>query len=315
MSGQRSAAILVAAVGFCAVPIACTPPQSPRQMSNIVRQIDHILIVSSEAKELFALLSDTFQLPVAWPMSDYGSFASGGVAVGNVNLEIIKDSEPVAGGVKSRWTGFALEPEPLQISLAELDARGIRHGTPAPFRSKQPDGSFTMRWTTVGLPDVSSDTLEVFLCRFEDDVPARRRRSLEQLRSRDGGPLAVHSIREIVYGARDVKRMQAHWQKLLNPLQASSQGVWPLGASPAIRVIQADKDGIRGLVVNVKSLDQARRFLKEHSLLGAEQPAALTVAGSQLQGLNITLVEQSPGGLEHGLTPTAPPTCPRAGQF
>jgi hypothetical protein len=85
--------------------------------------------------------------------------------------------------------------------------------------------------------------------------------------------------------------MQERWQKLLDPLQASSQGVWSVGAGPAIRVIQADKDGIRGLVVNVKSLQQARRFLKEHGLLGTEQPAALTVAGSQLLGLNISLVE------------------------
>jgi hypothetical protein len=90
---------------------------------------------------------------------------------------------------------------------------------------------------------------------------------------------------------------------LLNPLQASSQGVWPVGAGPAIRVIQADKDEIRGLVVNVKSLQQVRRFLKEHGLLGTEQSAALTVAGSQLQGLNVTLVEQPPWRC---LTPTRP---------
>jgi hypothetical protein len=221
-------------------------------------------------------------------MSDYGGCASGGVAVGNVNLEIIKDAEAAAGNVKSRWTGFALEPEPLRISVAELDARSIRHGTPAPFRS----GLFKTLWTTVSLRDVSSDTAQIFLCQYEDDLPARRRRLLEQLRSRGGGPLSVHSIREIVFGARDVKRMQEHWQKLLNPIQASSQGVWPVGAGPAIRVIQADKDGIRGLVVNVKSIEEARRFLKKHGLLGADQPAALTVAGSQLQGLNVTLVEE-----------------------
>ena len=285
----------MAAVGFCAISAVCAA-QAPIQTTNIVRQIDHILIVSSEAKELFLLLSDTFQFPVAWPMTDYGGFASGGVAVGNVNLEIIADSEPAAGTVKSRWTGFALEPEPLRISLAELDARGIRHGAPAPFRSRQPDGSFTTRWTTVGLPDVSSDAVEVFLCEFDDDLPARRRRLLEQLRSRDGGPLSVHSIEEIVYGVRDLKRMQEHWQKLLNPLQPSTQGVWPVGAGPAIRVVQAEKDGIRGLVGNVKSLPQAQRFLKAHGLLGTERSAELTVAGSQLQGLNVTLVEQPSEG-------------------
>jgi hypothetical protein len=51
-----------------------------------------------------------------------------------------------------------------------------------------------------------------------------------------------------------VKRMQEHWQRFLNPLQVSSQGVWPVGAGPAVRVIKAEKDGIQGVVVNVKSL-------------------------------------------------------------
>ena len=291
MSRQRSAPLVMTAVGFCAVSAVCAA-QTPSQTPNVVKQIDHILIASSEAKELFTLLSDTLQFPVVWPLSDYGSFASGGVALGNVNLEIIKDSEPAAGTVKSRWTGFALEPEPLQTSLPELEVRRIPHGTPAPFRSRQPNGSTTTRWTTVGLPDVSSDAVEVFFCEYGNDVPARRRRLLEQLQSRNGGPLSVHSIREIVVGAKDVKRSQEQWQKLLNPLQASSEGVWPVGAGPAIRLIQADKDRIQGLVVNVKSLPQARRFLKEHDLLGTEQPTSLTMAGPQLQGLNITLVEQ-----------------------
>jgi Glyoxalase-like domain len=295
MSGQQSAALVVALVGFCAVSAGCEE-QTPRETANIVRQVDHILIVSTEAKELFSLLSGTFQLPVAWPMTDYGGFASGGIAMGNVNLEIIKDPEPAAGVVKSRWTGFALEPEPLRSSLAEMDAQGIRHGPPAPFRSMQPDGSFTTRWTTVALPDVSSDDVEIFLCQFGDDLPARRRHSLEQLRSGDGGPLSAHSIKEIVYGASDVKRMQLQWQKLLNPRQESSPGVWQVGAGPALRLVQADHDGIQGLVVNVKSIEKARRFLKEHGLLGAERPGTLILAGSQLENLNVTLVEQYPEG-------------------
>ena len=286
MSRRPSAALAVLAVVCLFMSAACAP-QPPGRTTSIVRQVDHVLIASSQAEELFSLLSDTHQFPVAWPMSQHGGYASGGVAVGNVNLEIIKDSEAAAGIVRARWTGFALEPEPLRISLAELDARGIRHGTPAPFRS----GLFTTRWTTVGLPQVSSDAAQVFLCQYEDDVPALRLRLLEQLRARGGGPLSVRSVREIVLGARDAVRMQEHWHKLLGPLQASSQGVWPVGAGPAIRVIQADTDGILGVVVNVKSLEQARRFLTEHGLLGAEQPGALTLTGPQLHGLNITLVE------------------------
>jgi hypothetical protein len=288
---RRSATLILAVVIVSAMYVV-SASQAATPTTKIVRQIDHILIVTSEANELFALLTDRFQLPIAWPMSDYGGFASGGVSMGNVNLEIIKDFEPATGSGKSRYSGFALEPEPLRISLPELGARGIRHGTPAPFRTIRPDGSYTTRWTTVALPDVSSDVVQVFLCEYEDGLSARRLRLLEQLRSREGGPLSVRSVREIVYGAKDSKRLQEHWQKLLSPLQASSPGAWSVGAGPAIRVIQADKDEIRGLVVSVESLPQARRFLKAHGLFGSEQSDALTVAGSLLQGLNVTLVEQ-----------------------
>ena len=296
MSQLRSVACFFAAIGFYTVSAVCAA-QPPTQPQSVVNQIDHILIASSDAKELFSLLSDTFQFPVAWPMADYGNFASGGVSVGNVNLEIIKDSAPVAGAAKSRWTGFALEPAPLQTSLPELDARGIRHGTPAPFKSRQPDGSFATRWTTVALPDVSNDSVEVFFCEYGHDVPARRRRLLEQLQSREGGPLTVQSVGAIVVGAKDTKFPRERWQKLLTPIQESSPGVWRVGAGPAIRVIQAEKDGIEGLVINVKSLKQARRCLKAHDLLGKDHPDSLTLAGPLLNGLNIRLVEQPTKGL------------------
>ena len=87
----------MAAIGFCAMSAVCAA-QAPIQTPNIVKQVDHILIASSEAKELFTLLSDTFQFPVVWPMSDYGGFASGGVAVGNVNLEVLRASESADKG-------------------------------------------------------------------------------------------------------------------------------------------------------------------------------------------------------------------------
>ena len=292
MARQLLVPLVIAAIGYCAVSASCTA-QAPDQSPSVVKQIDHILIESSEARELFTLLSDTLQFPVVWPLSDYGSFASGGVALGNVNLEILKAADST---VKSRFVGFALEPKPLRTVLTELKARRIPHGLPSPFRSRQPNGSMTTLWTTVGLPDISSDGVNVFFCEYGHNVLAQRRRLDEQLKSRDGGPLSAHSVREVVVGIRDVKRIQVHWQTLLNPLEVSSQRVWSVGTGPAIRLIQADKDEIRGLVVNVTSMQQARRFLKAHGLLDSEQSATITLAGSQLKGLNITLVEQRSKG-------------------
>lgn len=284
----------LALFGLATFAIVAPPGNSNAQApasSNVVRRIDHIRISSTKAKELFLLLSETFQFPIAWPLSDYGAFASGGVAVGNVNLEIIRSSEPPTAAANAHFTGLALEPEPLRTSLAELDARRIPHGPPAPFRSRRLFAPSATLWTTVALPSVSSDTVEVFLCDYPDDLPARRQRLGEQLRSRDGGPLSVQSVREIVYGARDLERMKENWQSLLHPRPPSSSGLWSLGDGPAIRVVAADRDEIQQLILTVKSLEQARRFLEERNLLGSDQPAAVTLAGPLFHGLNITLVE------------------------
>jgi hypothetical protein len=63
----------------------------------IIKQVDHIIIRvdNSSSDQLFALFSDTFHLPVAWPLASYTSFVSGGIFAGNVNLELLTvDSQP-----------------------------------------------------------------------------------------------------------------------------------------------------------------------------------------------------------------------------
>ncbi|MEZ4702520.1 MAG: VOC family protein [Rhodothermales bacterium] len=266
------------------LPMACTSP-TPDPDMRLVRQIDHIKLVSGEARGLFAVLTDTLRLPVAWPMTDYGGFVSGGVAIGDVNLEIIQTEEGAP-----RFTGFALEPAPLDEVLTELKARGIRHGPPAPYRARQPDGTMQTRWTTVSLPEVSRDAVEVFFCAYTHDVPARRRSLRDALQALHGGPLGVVATEEIVYGARDAEAMHAAWERLLAPA-SDSLGRWSLSAGPAIRVIRADEDEIRSVVLGVRSLAEARRFLEDHDLLGEVRGDTL-----MLKGMSMALVEAAPLG-------------------
>jgi hypothetical protein len=294
MLRHSSVRVALSAIALGALVTQCAA-QAPVGAPPIVRQIDHIRIAASAARELFELLSVTLRLPVVWPMADYGGFASGGVAAGNVNLEIVKDTAAAEEAAKSRWTGFALEPAPLETCLRELDARGIPHGAAAPFRKWELGKFPTTLWKTVSLPTVSSDACEVFLCEYAENVAVRRQRLLKELESRDGGPLGIRSVREIVLGARDVARARAAWQKLLDPTEGTAAGVWPVGGGPAIRVVQADKDGIDGLVIEVKSLP-ARLFLKSIELFGSDGPSEVTLGGSQLEGLHVTLVEPAEGG-------------------
>ncbi len=278
-------------VGLAAVlctAMACTSePATPP--TAVVRQVDHVLVASGEARELFTLLSEGLGFPVAWPMENYGSFSSGGIALGDVNLELLEDAEMRARNEGPRWTGCAFEPVGLSAALAELDARGIRHGEPAPLRS----GWFTTLWTTVALPEISSDMSQLFLCEYEKPAATRRAELLRQLDSRDGGPLGLQSVAELVFGARELAVAQNRWRSLLLPLAPDADGRWQLGAGPAIRLVQAEHEGIVALVLRVKSLERARAALAARDLLGASSPTQLTLAGP-LRELRVLLIERSP---------------------
>ena len=288
-SKQRSIAIFVIIISLS---VLVTIPSCQPQKIKIIRQVDHVLIASNDAEGLFTLLSDTLELPIVWPMANYGRITSGGVAAGNVNLEIVKMPVVSEDGAISRFIGMAFEPEPLEPSLLELDAREINHGAAVPLTTLISDGTIATLWTTVLLPDLSNQAMIIFLCEYTHDVAAQRRESLDQLVSRNGGPLSVDSVKEIVIGTTDMERNLDLWQNLLNPLSPPSPGFWQLESGPAIRFVQADNDGIQALIIDVNSLSQARQFLVRQGLLGEDNQNKVTLDGVYLQGLNIKLAEK-----------------------
>jgi hypothetical protein len=52
---------------------------------------------------------------------------------------------------------------------------------------------------------------------------------------------------------------------------------WTVGDGPAIRLVRAQQERLRRLVIAVRSLEQAREFLRANNLLGSESSAGLTV--------------------------------------
>jgi len=289
MFKQRNNILVVAVLSiFFLIPTyGCRPSQG-----KVIRQVDHVLIASNDADELFFLLSDTFQLPVVWPMGNYGRFTSGGVSAGNVYLEIVKMPVSNTDNARSQFIGFALEPEPLEESLKELNIRGITHGASVPFTILDSTGSVTTLWNSVALPDLSNDNIIIFLCEYSHDLTAQRTKTLDELLSRNGGPLSIESVAEIVIGTTNMQESKDKWQRLLEPILPSSQGVWHLEAGPSIHLIETEKNGIYEVVINVRSLDQARDFLGEYDLLGINKPDEITIIGLYLQGLTIKLIER-----------------------
>ena len=151
----------------------------------IVATLDHVGVLAEDADALFALLAETFDLPVAWPMTDFGTFASGGVRPGTINLEVVR----AAGGLRrflppdrpARYWILAFQPAgALDDSLARLEARGIPH------RREAPGPLFT----NVTLTELAPRSWTI-LCHYLPSYSEQYAALEPELRERGGGPLGL----------------------------------------------------------------------------------------------------------------------------
>jgi hypothetical protein len=255
----------------------------------VVAQIDHLLILADDADGLVRLFTETFEIPLAWAMADWGPAETAGVRPLNLNLEFIRPNErfgPLARqGQPTRIVGIGLEPARSVVELlTQLDARGIPHRTP----STRPGWT----WTTVGLPDFLPEHTVLFCAYAPETVNLSPEYRTERLRERGGGPLGVERVREVVAGVPDRTAAIAHWGRLLVPHSTPETGVWELGAGPALRLEAAPETTIARVVLQVRDLDQAVTFLRSRNLLGESDGRRATIAPDCLGSLQIHLVAE-----------------------
>jgi hypothetical protein len=268
----------------CLFALAAFSTANAQTPEVLVRQIDHIMLVSDEAEELFRLFSEKLSLPVAWPFQSNPSFSSGGVSFGNVNIELIRFTQRRQPGFR----GVALEPNSLTEVVTGMDVRGLKHGDPAPFHGKDPSGAERLLWTNISLPTLQP----AFLCKFNFFEVDDRRASLHrELRNRSGGPLGIETAMELVIGVRDMATAQRDWSILLGPVPSAQDRVWQIGSGPSIRLVTAQEDHLALLRVKVKSLERARAFLKAENLLGLDAGREISIDRSRVAGADIRLVE------------------------
>lgn len=269
---------------------------SPTESKPLIRQVDHVLIKVADPEPLFKLLSQTLELPVAWPLKSYGFFASGGVFAGNVNLEVLRMG-PVAeksrgNALVPRLYGIAFEPvDTIESSVRILDDRALTHGPALPMSGIRPNGEQGVLWTNVYLHDLNIPDTMMFLCQYSWDVEERRELLRAELRSRSEKTLGLLGVKEIVIGVTEFEQARRQWARHLHPIQPSADGVWPIGHGPAIRLVRDGKDRIRALVLRVSSLAHAKRFLARKGLLGASTPDKVSLAGAIVGELDIQLIE------------------------
>jgi hypothetical protein len=272
--------------------------QAKPAASPLIRQVDHVMIRSANPAELYTLFAETLRLPVAWPLtSPREGVLTGGVGVGNVNLETIR--MPGQTEQQPRLLGFAFEPQALDESLRQLALRGLSAGVRREIAGSRPDGSKGVLWTNVTLQqfsdsdDPADGTVHVFLSEYSPsyvDVGQRRERLRRQLAASGGGALGVVDVKEVVVGVRDLETARRLWQRLLEPAPLSAPNTWRVGDGPDIRLVPAPRDGMQALVIRVASVERARAFLRDNRLLGADTEGQATIDPSKIGGLALRLV-------------------------
>jgi hypothetical protein len=278
--------VLLSLVFTPSFPAAAQSTQASHLLAHVlVRQIDHILIGSDEAEQLFRLFSEQLGLPVVWPFRSYGQFSSGGVGLGNVNVELIGSEHRQFG-----LTGVALEPISLSEVLSRLDAEGLKHGAPSPFSQEDSSGAERLLWTTVNITNLPPAGT-VFFCKYNFDVDGRRALINRELESHGGGPLGIESVTELVIGVRNMTAAQHDWSILLGSVRPSQDPLWQNSSGPAIRLVVAPEDRLVLLRVKVRSLGRARAFLKRQNLLGVDGEHEISLDPTHISGADIRLVE------------------------
>lgn len=261
-------------------------------MAAIVRKVDHVFVPLEAPEAAFRFLTQTLALPIAWPFTHYGPFASGGVILGSANLEVFQASGAYgffAAQRPARVQGIAFEPTPVDATfLADLDRRGIPHGPPLPFEGAG-HGTSGLLWTNVFFADFIDERAVAFVCDYHvpeaRDVAARR----AALRAAGGGRLGVEDLHEIVIGSADPAAAARRWRRLLHP-HPEDGSRWSVGDGPGLRIVPAAEDAVLRLVLRVSSPARALDALTALGLAARRSGDEIALDAPALAGLDVRLV-------------------------
>jgi len=261
---RREALGLLGAAGIGVVVTACRSQSSPGratgttqgsqgpvptttapQVRPLIRKLDHVFAVVNDPPRALRFMNETLELPLAWPYADYGSFASGGVNLGNLNLEFVDARGQFVALHPARVSGVGFEPATtINGSYAkDLEQRGIAHGLPEP-------GAF---WTNIAFEDLAGPNIAVFATDYHTPAPkdaAARNKVLTDVR---GGRLRVVGAAELVLGVVDLDAARRRWQPLLAPARPDAAMRWTLGRGAALRLVQYERNEVLDLALDVSA--------------------------------------------------------------
>lgn len=264
----------------------------------LVAKVDHVFVPVVGPKPLFRLFTETLGLPVAWPIHDYGMFASGGACLGNMNIEFVRGDPAVIEYFTPTEPltvrGIAFEPaEPAEPDGWEdaLAARDLRHVGPLPYEGTGHRGEHGHLWTNVFVGGMIGRAAVAFLCHYTSDEALRGDAAREALAACGGGLLGVREVAEVQIGISDMEKAEPRWRRLLDPVKPDRYGLFRMPDGPSIRLRRSPIDGVSGIVLEVASLDAAREALRERDLLGPMRRSGVGLDYARTGGLDIWLTQ------------------------
>ena len=230
----------------------------------LVIRFDHVTTVADNAAatKLYRSLAG-IGLDVAWPYAEYPAFATGGVRVGNLILEILGVDEHAVGDWPPRFVTFA--PPGLEGLVEELDARSIAHGDPEPFASGEGQ---PVLYTTISLPELGGPEVYVQLSAYAEPPRSEGTPS--------SGTAGVVETERVTIGIEDDSAL-ARWEALFGAA-AGADRLWRLKGGPAVELDPGGGNPLE-LVFRVQSIPDAERAFRS---------GGIATTGDQVQIGNLT---------------------------
>jgi catechol 2,3-dioxygenase-like lactoylglutathione lyase family enzyme len=286
---MRRVFLLYAALSLCFIAFVLGAEERP-----LATRVEHFFVVSDQAQSLFTYFKETFQLPEVWPYNQRGMFSSGGLSFGNAVLEIAsflkEDNKPL----KTEFKGIAFEPQAsADATAAELAKRNIAHTDVRSSKYQMAGELVQVGWSNVALTDFPPTSAHIFFCDYKDRqaVAQRRKAASDELARRMGGPLGIVAVAEITVGVQDLDEARSKWSALLEPSPQISDDAFVFSAGPRIHLVRAESPSIQGIVLIVRSIGEAEKFLKERRLLAKDNAGHIAISPAAIEGLAIRLTD------------------------
>jgi len=215
-------------------------------------------------------------------------------------------------GARSKW-GALVAPSPQisedvfvfnagpRIRLVRAESPGIqgivlsaRSLGEAENRMRQgSDGQTRLALSIVRLKDFPPTEADVLFVdyKFRKSVATKYKAIDDEFVARNRGPLGIIGAAEITVGVQDLEEARRKWSALLAPSPQISDDTFVFDSGPRIRLVRAESPGIQGIILSVRSLDEAEKFLKERDLLARDDAGNICISPAAIDGLSVRLVE------------------------